>query len=303
MADVLVKAGTLVLIVALGYLARRLGWVKASDFATLSTIALRITLPCALVTSFQEREFVTGLLWVTVVGLGVILIGQLVAWTVARPRGRPTQALAIFHTPSCNIGLFAIPYLSAFVGPPAILVAAMFDIGNSLAAGGPGYAWGTVLARSDQKILVGVIVRRIFASPVFLTYLFVLFLGLTGIQLPGPVLAFTGTVGAANTFVAMFLIGVGLQLGVGGAVYRAAAKYLGLRYAYMTAAGLVVWFLLPLGELEKVTVTLILCSPIPVMASLFTQEAGLDVRLSTLLTSVTVLIGIVLMPTMLLVLT
>ena len=303
MADVLVKAGTLVAIIAVGLLARRLGWVRAADLSVLSTIALRITLPCALVTSFQQYEFRTELLWVTLVGLVVVLTGQLVGWAVARRTGPRGQAFAIFHTPAFNIGLFAIPYLTAFVGPAAIIVAAMFDIGNSLAAGGPGYAWGTTLAAADRKVRVGAIVRRIFSSPVFITYLVLLSLGLTRVQLPDPLLAFTGTVGGANTFLAMFILGLGLELAVSRRTYVRAAKFLVLRYAYLAVAGLVIWFLLPLGQAEKVTVLLILCAPIPVMALLFSQEAGLDVRLSSLVSSVSALVGIVAMPTMLLLLT
>lgn len=302
MGDVLVKAATLLGIIALGYLARRLGWVGSTTFATLSAIAFRITLPCALLTSFAHGEFRHSLLLVSLVGLVVVTLGQVVAWLVLRRAGPRAQAMGIFHTPSCNIGLFAIPYLSTFVGPEAIIVAAMFDIGNSFAAGGIGYGWGTTIARDTDGVRLTQILRRVFSSPVFVTYLGILALGLTGLRLPAPVVAFTGTIGAANTFVAMFMIGVGLQLVLHRSAYASVAKYLGLRYAYMSAAALVVWFLLPLGHLERVTVVLILCSPIAVLASVFSQEAGLDVRVSTLMSSISVLVAIITMPTILILL-
>lgn len=303
MSAVLLQAGTLVLIIVIGYLARQFGWVKASDFGTLSAIAFRITLPCALVTSFDRYEMRMSLLWITLVGLVLVLTGQVVGWLALRTRGRAAQAFAIFHTPSCNIGLFAIPYLSSFVGPEAIIIAAMFDIGNSLAAGGIGYAWGTTLAKSDAQVRFWPIVKRIFSSPVFNTYLFILFLGVTQVKLPRPIIAFTTTVGAANTFVAMFMIGTGLHLLVGRETYVKAMKYLALRYAYMLMAALVVWFVLPIEPMEKVVVILILCAPMAVMASMFTEESGLDVRLSTLVSSVSVLVAIVAMPTVMLLLT
>ena len=47
--------------------------------------------------------------------------------------GRPPaadRAFGVLTVQSFNIGLFAIPYVSTFVGPQAIVYAAMFDIGE-----------------------------------------------------------------------------------------------------------------------------------------------------------------------------
>ena len=53
MNDVVVKALVLVLIIALGFGVKRLGWVRASDFGVFSRVVLGVTLPCALATSFN----------------------------------------------------------------------------------------------------------------------------------------------------------------------------------------------------------------------------------------------------------
>ena len=69
--EMLVTALTLIAIIALGHLVKRIGWLQASDFRPLSIIALRITLPCALVTSFQQYDLRPAMLGVSVAGFGI----------------------------------------------------------------------------------------------------------------------------------------------------------------------------------------------------------------------------------------
>ncbi|WP_342372240.1 hypothetical protein PCC79_14605 [Propioniciclava soli] len=252
--EMLVTALTLIAIIALGHLVKRIGWLQASDFRPLSIIALRITLPCALVTSFDSFE-----------------IGP---------------------------QLFAIPYVGAFLGPEAIVVASMFDIGNALAGAGIAYAWGLGLA-SGRPASLGRFVRTVFSSPVFLTYLALVVMGLARVRLPDPVLQFTATVGAANTFVAMFMIGVGLELVLDRRAYGNALRFLATRWAVMAVAAAVLWFVLPFGPAEKAILLALLCAPMAAMTSGFTAEAGLDVRVSTFMTTMSVLVAIVAMPVVL----
>lgn len=297
--EVLVQAGVIVAIIALGQILKRLGWLSPADFTPLSIIAIRVTLPCALITNFDAFEVRVGLLWFSLFGLLVILAGQAATLVVERGRGRRAQAFGVINVPNFNIGLFTIPYLSAVMGPHAIVVASMFDIGNSMGAAGLGYAGGMALS-SGQRPHPLRFVRTVFSSPVFVTYLAMLVLGLADINLPAPVIAFTSTVGAANTFVAMLMIGVGLELTLDRHAYRAAVRFLATRWAVAAAAIALVWWVLPFTRADKAIVTMVLVAPMAAMVSGFTREAGLDVRVSTFMTTVTVLVALVAMPAALL---
>lgn len=297
--EVLVQAMVIVAIIALGHILKRVGWLKASDFTPLSIIAIRVTLPCALITNFDAFEVHSGLLWFSAFGLAVVLLGQGVTFLVESRRGRQAQAFGVLNVPNYNIGLFVIPYLAAVMGPQAIVVASMFDIGNALGAAGIGYAGGLSLA-SGTRPKLSRFVRTIFSSPVFVTYLIMLTLGLAQIRLPAPVIAFTSTVGAANTFMAMIMIGVGLELAMDRDAIAAASRYLVTRWVVAGAAIAVVWLVLPLSPPDKATLTLVLVAPMAAMVSGFTREAGLDVRVSTFMQTVTVLVALVAMPAVLL---
>ncbi|QIK72570.1 hypothetical protein G7070_10195 [Propioniciclava coleopterorum] len=297
--DLVLKAATLVAIIALGYLVKRLGWLQGADFRVLSTIALRITLPCALIVGFDKFEIQPSLLWLSLFAFVTVVAGQVISWVVERRWGLRAQAFGVLNVSSFNIGLFVIPYLGAFLGPEAIVIASMFDVGNALSAAGVGYAWGLGLA-AGRKPSILKFLNTLLHSPVFMTYLVLLLLGLFRIHLPGPVLGFAATVGAANTFIAMFMIGIGLEIVLDRRSYVVAARYLATRYAVVALAAIALWVLVPFSHMEKVVLTAVLVAPMAAMSSGFTAEADLDVSVSTFMTTFTVLVAIVAMPALLL---
>lgn len=293
--ELLVQAGTLVAIIALGQVIKRVGWVAARDFRTLAIIAIRITLPCALITSFDDFTIGPDLLRISAFGFGAVLLGQALTFVVEHRRGRSAQAFGMLNVSNFNIGLFALPYLATILGPEAVVVAAMFDIGNALAAAGLGYGVGLSLARGFRP-RAGVFLRTIFSSPVFVTYLVLVTLGLLHIRLPAFAIAFTSTVAAANTFVAMLMIGVGLELVLEPGTYRTALRYLLTRWVSVALAIVLLWLFMPFSAAEKSVLTVVLCAPMAAMVTGFTDEAGLDVRVSTLMATVTVAVALVAMP-------
>jgi malate permease and related proteins len=295
MMDVAGKAAILVLIIGLGYGSKQLGWVAASDFPMLSRILLRVTLPCALATSFNAFDITPGLLYLVALGAAVVLTQQAAGFVLNRAAGRRGRAFGVLNVSSFNIGLFAMPYLGTFIGPHAIVYAALFDIGNSFMAAGIGYAWALTMATGAAASVVN-LVKRLFSSFVFDTYLMLLVLGLARVKFPAPVLAFTSVVANANTFLAMFTIGVGLEIVLSRKKYVIATRHLVTRYVVSAAWLALVWFVLPLGREIKVIVCMLLFAPLAVMISAFTSEAELDVEASTFITSVSVLVGIVAMP-------
>lgn len=294
------KAVVLVSIIALGYGIKRLGWVQASDFRPLSTIALRITLPCALAVGFDTFDLTPSLAVLPLVGLLLNVILMVAGFLVGGRRGG--RAFGVLTLGSFNIGLFAIPYVSTFVGPQAIVYAAMFDVGNTIAAGGIAYGWGLALA-SGHGVTLRRVAKTAFTSPMLLPYLVLVGLRLLGLHLPGPVLQFAQTVGGANTFLAMLMIGIGLEIVLPRHKYATAATLLGVRYVLVALFALGLWFVPGLEPGMKVVLCMLAFAPIAAMVAAFTGEAGLDVPTSTFMTSASILIGIVAMPAVLALLT
>jgi predicted permease len=299
---ILAKALSLVLIVSIGFGMKRLRWVKAEDFSMLSKIVLRVTLPCALATSFNQFEIVPALLGLTLVAFLINIAQQAVGYLQQRRGTAVQRAFGILHGGSYNIGAFALPYLSAFIGPIAIVYASLFDVGSSLATAGVGRSAAHAVARPHVKQTPLSVAKLLFTSPVFDTYLALVVMRLLHFQLPSVVIGFTSLVGAANPFLAMFMIGVGLEVALPRHRLSTAVRGLITRYVFSITIATLVWFFLPFEHQVKVVVILVLFAPIAAMVPGFTSEVDGHVGTATFMNSVTILIAIVAMPTLYLVL-
>ncbi len=296
MGAILAKAISLILIIGIGYAIKKFKWVSLDDFPKFSKIVLRITLPCALITSFNEFNIVYNLLALTVIGLGVNYIQQLTGFLISRRKGRKKQAFSIINIGSYNIGLFATPYISGFVGADSIIYSSLFDIGNSIGAAGIGYGWAISISEEKEKTTVWRFIKLMFSSPVFDTYLALLIMSLLKIHLPPAVITFTSVVGSANTFLAMLMIGIGLELGLDRNKFKTAFTHLGLRYAFSIIFAVLTAFFIPFPKEVKTVLCMMFFAPLAAMTSGFTSDVGGDVETSAFMTSASIIVGIVAMP-------
>ena len=296
MGEIAAKAASLILIIVIGYVIKRIGWVKAEDFPKFSKIVLRITLPCALITSFNTFDITSNLLFLTAIGLLANLILQITGYLVNQRKGGIAQAFGIINLGSYNVGAFAMPYIAGLMGPQSIIFASLFDVGNSFGAAGIGYGWSRSVADEKQKTTLGGFLKLMFLSPLFDTYLLLLLMRLFGLQLPDSVITFTSTVGDANTFMAMLMIGIGLELGLDAHRFKLAFKYLAIRYGFSLIFSILTVLFLPVSMVVKTILCMLFFSPIASMATGFTDEAGGDVETSAFMNSVSILIGIFALP-------
>ena len=296
MGEIAAKAASLILIIVIGYVIKRIGWVNAEDFPKFSKIVLRITLPCALITSFNTFDITSNLLFLTAIGLLANLILQITGYLVNQRKGGIAQAFGIINLGSYNVGAFAMPYIAGLMGPQSIIFASLFDVGNSFGAAGIGYGWSRSVANENQKTTLGGFLKLMFLSPLFDTYLILLLMRLLGLQLPDEVITFTSTVGGANTFLAMLMIGIGLELGLDAHRFKLAFKYLAIRYGFSLIFSILTVLFLPVSMVVKTILCMLFFSPIASMATGFTDEAGGDVETSAFMNSVSILIGIFAMP-------
>jgi predicted permease len=296
MLEIVARALSLVAIIGIGLGIKRLGWASASDFGLFSKLVLGVTLPCALFTSFNDYHLEYALLGLTVLAFVLNIIQQVVGYLLNARHGRRAQAFAVLNYGSYNIGAFATPYLGGFMGPHAMIYSTLFDFGTAFSSAGVAYGWGMALASEPGRHGWRDVVRTISRSPVFVTYVVLLAMRLLELRLPDAVITFTSIVGAANPFLAMLMIGIGLELRLKPEKYATAARILAVRYAIATVSALLVWHLLPLPQEARLVVVMVLFAPIASMMPVFTARAGLDVELSAFLNSVSIVVGILAMP-------
>lgn len=299
MEGILIKAGCYIAIIAMGIILRRVGFFKAEDFSVLSRIAIRITLPAAVITSFVGKEIDLTLLGLSIVSFGAGVIYMIVGAAVNK--SREDKAFAIINTSGYNIGNFTLPFIQSFLGPAGVVTTSLFDAGNACICLGGAHSVAT-LVKDGSRFDFGRLLKALLTSTTFMTYLLMVTLSVLKITLPDFVVECAGIIGAANPFVAMLMIGVGFRLEANREQLGKVARILLPRYSIALVLALLCWNFLPFDHLVRTTVVILLFSPITSAGPAYTGELGGDVGLSAAVNSISILCSISIIVGLLLVL-
>ena len=291
MEAVLTKAGAFIAIIALGAVLRMIGFFKEGDFALLGKISLRITLPAAIITNFSGTTIRPSLLIVAALGLGMGLLCMAVGYVVNLKKDRAYRAFEVLNLTGCNVGALTSPFLQGFLGPQAVVVGSLFDVGNAAMGLGTSYAVASAI-RDGKGFSLKRILKALRTAVALMTYVVMVILTLLEIRLPGPFLSLVKPVGDANTFVAMLMIGVGFRIKADKRQLGRLTKMVLLRYSIATVLALLFWFCLPYERLVRLTLVILAYSPIITAAPAFTGELRGDVGLSSAFNSICMAVSI-----------
>ena len=298
MLDILTRAGCFVAIIILGQVLRRTGFFGPETFGLLTKIVMKITLPAALLSSAAGKPIDASMLSLCLLGLGGGVIYMAVGWLMNR-KGTPSQkAYFIQNLPGYNIGTFALPFTQSFLGPVGVLTTSIFDLGNSFICFGTSYSVARAV-KEGGKMDFRRVMTAAFASLPFLTNLFMAVLNLNKLSPPSVLVSFASIIGNANAFLAMLMIGVGMNLQFDRSKLGIMAKILSARYGIATVLALCYYFLLPFPLEVRQTLVILAFSPIGSTVPVFTAELGEDVGLSSTTNSVTIIISVVIIMSLL----
>lgn len=291
MLNILIRAGSFVSIILLGYGLKRIGFFKQEDFTLLSKITIRITLPATIIVNFAGKQFDTSLL---VLGLLAILCGAVymaAAFLLERKRGREQQAFSMLNITGYNIGTFVIPFAQSFLGPMGVIATSLFDTGNAVVCLGGSFSIASMV-KDGNGFSLKRILKSLSKSVPFVCYMIMLFTCLFQIPIPELVTSCAGIIGNANAFMAMLMIGVGFRLGDISNI-RTILRLLAIRYGIGTIFALVFYYFLPFALEIRQALVILALSPIGSAVPGFTGEMKGDVGLSSALNSISIVISIV----------
>lgn len=300
MQEILIKAGCYITVIILGIVLRRVGFFKAEDFSVLSKIVIKITLPAALISSGAGREISPAMLTISLLGFGGGVIYMAMGYLINQKKSKEDQAFEILNIPGYNIGTFALPFTQNFLGSAGVVTTSLFDMGNAFIC--LGVAFGAASSVKDGK---GFDVKRVLSalatSIPFLTHILVVTLNLLHLQIPEPVISCAGIISNANAFLAMLMIGVGINLSGDFGPLGRIVRILGVRYGIAALLALAFYFLLPFGLEVRQTLVILAFSPMGSVMPGFTAELNGDVGLSCTLNSLSILISTVIIVALLVV--
>ena len=292
MLEILSRAGSFIAIIVLGYVLKKIGVFRQEDFQVLSKICIRITLPAAIVTSFAGKEIDPSLLVLLFLGIGCGVLYICLGFLINRRSSKEQRAFDILNLPGYNIGCFTMPFAQSFLGPMGVIATSLFDSGNAFIC--LGGAFGVASSVKDGKGFDAKrVVKALSRSVPFVTYLLMVLMNLLRIRVPGPVVECASIIGGANSFMAMFMIGVGFKLTLGdrGQTGRI-IRILGIRYGVGAVLAAVFYFLLPFDIQVRQALVILAFSPIGSAVPPFTAELGGDTGLSSAINSMAIVISI-----------
>ena len=271
MGTPLERAAASVFMIVLGYALKRAGFFSKGDADAVAKLCLNITLPAAIITGFGSYKQDFSLFAVIALGAvcNAVVIG--VSWFLSVRSSRRDKIFHMFALPGYQIGTFTLPYIGGALGPYGILVTCMFDMGNALFACGGTYALVSAMPSlgGGARPTIREFVKR--------------------------VVALAEPVGAANTFAAMFMIGLMIEIKTKGAELWTVFSTLAVRYAASAALALLFYFYTPFPLITRQILALVVFSPVSALCPIFTEKCGGDTGMAGFAGSISIVISVVAM--------
>lgn len=291
--EVLAKALAFILIIVMGYLLKKKGFFHASDFYLISKIVIRITLPAAIVSNFSRITMDNSLLLMVVIGLAANIVMVSVGYLINAGKSKEAKAFDMLNLSGYNIGNFTLPFVQSFLGPIGFATTSLFDAGNAVMCTGVTYTLASMVIGKGDKPSAKNILKSLFSSMPFDAYIIMTVLAILRIPLPSVVTSFAATVGGANAFLALLMIGIGFEIHMEKDKVSTIVKLMVLRYGTAVLFALGAYFLLPFPLEVRQALAIVSFGPVSSVSPAFTGKLEGDVELSSAVNSLSIVLSIV----------
>lgn len=295
MQDVFIKSLTFVLIIIAGYSLKKLKVLKKEDANVLATIIMNITLPCALLTSANGIEL-NGLILV-LIAIGIIsnVVMMYIGYFASLKENNHLKAAFMINTSGYNIGNFALAFIQSFFPGLGVVYLCSFDIGNALMGLGITYAIASHVASGESDFKMTDLLKKLFSSIPFDVYVLIFILAIFQLRIPDPIISIATTIGAGNSFLAMLMIGLLLELKISPTETKNVVKVLSMRITGTILLSLITYFVLPIPLLAKKILILAFFAPLSTVSAVFSKKIGYQGDMPAVANSLSIIIGVICM--------
>lgn len=295
MGEIFVKAFSFVLVIVIGYILKQMGILKKEDGHTVATIIMNVTLPCALLCSANGMTIDSSMLTLLLIGFFTNVFMVVVSYLLTKKEGPLKQGYYMINCSGYNIGNFAMPFVQAFFPGMGVAYLCMFDVGNAIMCLGGTYAIAGSVASAKEKLTVKSVLKKLTSSLPFDVYILLFCLALFHLQVPESIISIASFIGSGNGFLAMFMIGLLLEVKINPKETKIVVKTILLRLVFGALLMAVVYFGLPLPILAKKIVVLALAAPITTVAAVFSNSIGYKDDAPAIASSISIIISIALL--------
>ncbi len=294
MEEVLVKSGTLVFLIVLGYVLKCIGLFRVEDSKILSKIMIYVTLPGIVLNAMRDFRMDVSLLSMMFINIAACSLMAFAGWLFSRREDPTSRAMYMLSTAAYNIGSFSLPFIQ-FILPAGMTTVVMFDVGNSIMCCGGIYAVAAMVAKPGTKFSLRVMGKTLVRSFPFTLYMTMLGLNLLGVRYPEPVYQVADVLAAGNSVVVMLMLGILIEVRLTRTARRQVFDIVAIRMVGQTVLALIAYYLLPFSLVQRQTLVLLLFCPISSMSTVFCGKLNCDPDVYGTAASLTIPISVAVM--------
>ena len=272
MSSVLLKAGCFFLIILMGYGLKKIGLLSQTDLPVFSKLVTKITLPAAIIHNFSQATMDVSMLVIVLIGFLCSGAYAVIGYGLFAKGTRDQKAFGLVNASGYNIGCFTM-----------VCTGGSYAVAVSVAGkGGAG----------DKHQIRRIVIQLLKSIP-FDCYVIMTALTMAGLRLPAFMNQVAETVGNANTFLSMTMIGLGLELHMTREQTGSVAKILGTRFAVSAVLAVLFYQFLPFSLEIRRTLAILMFGPVSALGVPYTSMLEGDVNLASAVNSASIILGIV----------
>lgn len=288
----------IIIIIALGYLLKRINILQEKDGEVISKIIFKITLPALVLVTFDSVKIETSLMLLPVIVLVYGIITALIGLFVFKNEERELKGSLMMLSSGFNVGLFAFPLVYAIWGMDGLTYFSMFDVGASFVVFGIAYILGSYFSVEGLRLNPLGILKKLGKSIPLMTYIIASVLNFSHIQLPDMFINVASKISGANIPLSLLLLGLFLNFKFDKQFIKPMVKFLAFRYGLGLTVGLVLYFILPYDIMLRSTILIGLLLPVAASALTFAVEfkySTNSTRFIATMSNITIIISIVIL--------
>lgn len=288
----------IIIIIAFGYLLKRLNILQEKDGEVISKIIFKITLPALVLVTFDSVKIETSLILLPVIVLVYGIITAMLGLLFFKNEERELKGSLLMLSSGFNVGLFAFPLVYAIWGIDGLTYFSMFDVGASFVVFGISFILGSYFSAEGLRLNPLEILKKLGKSIPLMTYIIACILNFSKIQLPDIIINVASTISGANIPLSLLLLGLFLNFKFDKQFIKPMLKFLTFRYGLGLAVGLVLYFILPYDIMLRSTILIGLLLPVAASALTFAVEfrySSTSTRFIATMSNITILVSIVIL--------
>ena len=253
----------IILLIALGYLLKRINFIKSADSQVLSTLVLNVTLPSLVIVNLNSANLDLSFSILPIMMLIYGILAKVIMVALFRKYDNHVKGSVGMMAASLNIGLFAYPLVETIWPKNGMIYFGMADIGGAIIMFGVTYFVGSYYSEGSDQFNFKFLGKKLISSVPLVTYIVMFILNMANIHLPKASIDFFTIISKANMPLSMILLGIMLSFRIEKQFLPIAVKYLIVHYGLGCIAGLLVHFSLPTSD-DMIKTTLLITWLLPV---------------------------------------